>query len=716
MDLENVKHFVPSEKLVNVLMQKTQIANPIFFRVLVAYYFAKVASIMHTNIKTHDRGIIPVNLYAINLAPSGFGKGFSTNILEEEVISNFKHKFMEETFPILSESCIAKIAASRANKYGEDYEETLEKTTKEFNSLGHLAFSFDSGTSPAVKQMRQLILMSGAGAVSLELDEIGSNLVSNIEVLNTFLELYDIGNVKQKLTKNTKENVRSEEVAGRTPTNMLLFGTPNKVLDGGKTQEELISMLDTGYARRCFFGYIPRIEKDTILTPEQIYDMMTDTTSSDYLEQLAVDIGNLADESKFGQVLTISKSTTLKLIEYRLYCDHRADELGDFATIQKAELSHRYFKALKLAGAYAFISESDEITEELLFNAIKLAEETGDSFGGILNRDRNYTLLAKYIAGVKKEVTEVDLIEDLPFYKGTASQRSDLMHQASAWGYKNNIIIKRSSSDGIEFFSGESLEDTDLDNLTISYSTDITTGYEKFTIPFDGMHELLTEPGYHYCNHHFVDDYRSSSNVIQGFNMVVLDVDDSVQMETAQMLLEDYTALFATTKRHTDSKNRYRIILPLSHTVKLPTVEFSKFMENIYAWLPFNVDVQAKDIARKWMAHPGSFHYQEGELLDAMLFIPQTRKEGETRDKILSTDAINNLERWFILKATRGNRSNSIIRYALALVDSGKDYDDIRNAVIQLNDKITSPMKEEEIMHTIMTTVLKAISRRDMDE
>ncbi len=72
-DLSTLEHFPLSEKLVNVLMQKTQNNNPKFFRISVAYYFAKVASMMRTDIQTHDRGLIPVSLYAMNLASSGHG-------------------------------------------------------------------------------------------------------------------------------------------------------------------------------------------------------------------------------------------------------------------------------------------------------------------------------------------------------------------------------------------------------------------------------------------------------------------------------------------------------------------------------------------------------------------------------------------------------------------------------------------------------------------
>jgi len=73
MNYEAMEHFHTSEELVNVLKNKTQTKENLFFRVMVAYYFSKVASIMRTEIVTLDRGNIPTNLYALSLASSGFG-------------------------------------------------------------------------------------------------------------------------------------------------------------------------------------------------------------------------------------------------------------------------------------------------------------------------------------------------------------------------------------------------------------------------------------------------------------------------------------------------------------------------------------------------------------------------------------------------------------------------------------------------------------------
>ena len=72
-DLKTLTFHPTAEKIVDILCKKTQNTNPMFFRVLISYYLAKITAMMRVKIATQDRGEIPVNLYAINLAPSGQG-------------------------------------------------------------------------------------------------------------------------------------------------------------------------------------------------------------------------------------------------------------------------------------------------------------------------------------------------------------------------------------------------------------------------------------------------------------------------------------------------------------------------------------------------------------------------------------------------------------------------------------------------------------------
>lgn len=709
---EEMQYHPTSEKLVETICNRTQSVEPLFFRVLVAYYFANTASHMRCSIATPDMGDIPVNLYALNLAPSGFGKGRSINILEEEVFNQFRQRFLEETFPLLAETNLPKLSLSRANRKGTDPDEELIRVQKEFDNTGPMLFSFAEATAPAVKQMRHHLLMANAGALSLEVDEIGTNLSASAEVLGPYLELFDKGKIKTKLVKSTSDSKRLEEIRGTTPTNLMMFGTPSKLFDGAATEQMLYSFLDTGYARRCFFGYIKGVQRQTDLTPQEIFARSTSQGNSVFLEQLADQLENLADIINVNKKLVIQETTSLLLIEYKLLCEKAAAKLPDHEDMKKAELSHRYFKVLKLAGAYAFIDDSPEVTQGHVYNAIKLAEESGAAFQSMLNRDRPYVKLAKYLAGVKRDVTQAELVEDLPFYKGGSAQKNELLTLAIAYGYKNNIVIKKSFADGIEFIRGETLKETDLDKMVVSYSADITTDYRNDTAPFDQLHRLTQAPGMHWVAHHLNGGYRNEENCIPGFNMVVVDVDGTCNLSTAKLLLKGYKYLIYTTKRHTDTENRFRIVFPINYTLELDAKDYKEFMSNIYEWLPFEVDTATGQRARKWMSHDGYYEYNEGDVLDALPFIPKTSKNEERKAVLNSQQSMDNLERWAINNIGDGNRNNMLLRYAMIFVDAGFDFEAIRQKVISLNDKIADKLDEVEIMGTVMITVAKAISKR----
>lgn len=712
LKFDEMTYHPTSEQLVKVLRDKTQRDDSLFFRILVGYYFSLAASQMRCMIDTPDRGEIPVNMYALNLAPSAYGKTLSTNLMEEQVLHQFRHRFIDETFGLLAEENLAKLAVKRANRKATDPDDELKQITTEFNRLGPILFSFDSGTSPAVKQMRHKLLMANAGSMNLIMDEVGTNLVPNKEVFDTFIELFDKGLTKTKLIKESTDNKRSEEIVGKTPANMLMFGVPNALFDGAKTEDELMAMLATGYARRCFFGYVRSSARKADRTPEQMYIDRTNKSNDATLDALADRLENLADIINANKKLLISKDTCILLNEYQLHCEARAAKLPDHQEIQKREMSERNFKALKLAGAYAFIDDSPEVTATHVYHAIKLAEDSGDAFSLMLARDKPWVKLAKYIAAVGSDITHADLAEDLPFYKGGTGAKQEMLTLAIAHGYKNNIIIKKSFADGIEFLRGETLKETDLTKMVISYSQDITEGYINEFAPFDKLHQLTQAPGMHWVAHHLNGGYRNEENAIPGFNLAVIDVDGGVNVSTAKLLLKNYKFLLYTTKRHTEQENRFRIVLPLNYELALDPKDYKEFMANLYQWLPFEVDTATNQRARKWMSHAGHFEYNEGELLDALPFIPKTSKNEERKLLLDSQQSMDNLERWVINNIGDGNRNNMLLRYAMVLLDGGFDFDGIRQRVVALNEKIDDKLDEAEIMGTIMISVAKALAKK----
>ena len=713
VDLSTVQHNPCIEEIVDVLCNKTQNTDRGFYKVEVAYFLAKLAASMRASIMTKDRGRVPVNIYALALGASGFGKGHSVNIMENEFIKGFKKRFLEETMPTIAEDHVRRMAQERSIRNGTSEDVEMDGLSAEYKRLGSYPFTFDSGTAPAVKQLRDKLLMAGCGAINLQIDEIGSNLIGSTEILNVFLELYDQGLVKQKLVKNTVDNSRSEDRDGSTPTNMLLFGTPVKLFDGGSTEDEFYSFLEIGYARRCLFG-IGKINKKALysMSPDEIFKRLTDPNNEGIVQKWSRHFTNLADPARFNWEMSISDSTSITLIEYKSLCEKKADALPEHEEIKKAELSHRYFKALKLAGALAFVDESMEVTEQHLLQAIKLVEESGEAFKSILTREKSYMKLAKYIANTEAEVTHADLMEALPFYKSGISARNEMLSLATAWGYKNNIIIKKSIVDGIEFFKGESLKPTNLNQMILSWSQELAFNYQSERGPWDQLNKVFVAQGLNWCNHHFKDGHRCNEDTLPGFNMVVVDADGTCSIQTAQELFKDYKYILYTTKRHgQDGKDRFRLIFPLNYELKLSVEEYREFMNGILKWLPFESDEGANQASKKWLAN-GNAQYivNDGILLDALRFIPKTSRNEQYLKEVSKVEDMDALERWFALRIAQGNRNNLMFKYGMALADSGLSLADVEAKIKKFNKSLANPLSNTELSTSILKSIAKKYS------
>jgi len=187
-------------------------------------------------------------------------------------------------------------------------------------------------------------------------------------------------------------------------------------------------------------------------------------------------------------------------------------------------------------------------------------------------------------------------------------------------------------------------------------------------------------------------------------------------MSTAQLLLKEYKYLLYATKRSTPQENRFRIIMPLSHKIYLNAKDFKDFMQNVYDFLPFGVDTQTGQRSRKWLSNKTKAIYNDGELLPVQEFMPRTKRVEERQIILDSQQAMDNVTRWFMNKYGTKNRNNMLLRYALMLVDSNKDFMGIQNAVTDFNKKLPNPLNEAEISSSIMQTVNKKLNSKSQGD
>jgi hypothetical protein len=138
-------------------------------------------------------------------------------------------------------------------------------------------------------------------------------------------------------------------------------------------------------------------------------------------------------------------------------------------------------------------------------------------------------------------------------------------------------------------------------------------------------------------------------------------------------------------------------------------------MQNVWAWLPFEVDTATGQRARKWETYNSHYEYIDNvntQLLDILPFIPHTPKNETFVQKQLDSAGMDNLERWVISNSTEGKRNNMVLRYALILVDSGMGLLSCQQKIAELNNKLDKPLSDKEIENTVMVTVNKAINKR----
>lgn len=699
--------------IVNAIQAKTGNTDSKFFNPVAAYYLAKIASNMRCSVVSPDKGSIPCNVYACCLAGSGYGKGQSINFIEDELIYKFKERFINKTLPDVTEAYTKYLVQHYADSFNLNPEDIQTKIESAVKSGGLIPFSFDNATAPAVKQLRNALLCRGIGALSSEQDEIGSNLTANTELLNIFLELYDLGKVKPKLIKNTSDSKREFEPEGRVPANLLMFGTPSKLFDGGNTEAAFDSLLLTGYARRCIFGYGTTNKSDDYFNMpiEQLYDSRTHSISDLNLGDLANYFESLSDISYYNAKVTLSREVDIALLDYQRKCEHKARDYKEHEQLTRIELEHRYFKALKLAGIFCFIDKRTEVTLQDLEEAIELVEESADSYIKFIKRDKDYVRLAKFIDASDEPVTSADIQDTLPWFKG--SRAKEAMLNAKAWGYKNSCVIHTKITDGIEFYSTLKLTPANPEILKVSVSQDKASNFIPIELDYTKFKNMLTtqDTQFYWCNHTFMNNYRNKENVNPFFNNIVLDIDGTYKLEDFKQVFKDYQYILHTTKSHTPEENCYRVIIPIKYELEMSRETYKKFMRNVLNWIPFPVDERVCYPEQMWAAVTADlkpeFYINTGNVLDPTPFIPATLRNDEFKASRAKVKSLDKLQLWVLEHANEGDRNNTLFRYAMMLRDDGKDFKEVLKAVLAINRLLDDPLDEQEIENTIEVSLRK---------
>lgn len=700
-----------TEGLVQYLATRANSKDLHFIRVIIAFYLGLVTSTMRNSVVLPGNRPVPLNIFAMGLLPTGQGKGVLTGEMEDVILKPLSGSFTK-TWMAKREALILKEATSKANQNGTRPEDEEKEVRKSIESLGAPILFFEEGTSPAFKQCRSALIRVPYGSLNFIVDEYFQVDGSNAEVMQDMIKTYDVGQLKQKLIKHSSDNPRHIDSGGNVPTNMLLFGSGTE-LDKPNIHADLTRNLENGLARRSFFAFSRDTEKTIIPAAQRLANFKL-TSDPKTVKAYTDAITKMIAPTMYKKAIYMDEATSLYMLEYQNHCEQRALDVKD--KILRAELTHRYMKVSKAAGIYAAYDGVDEVTIEHLQAAMKMAEEGDEHIARIVHTVPLHARLAEYLSEQDGELTMAQLVGKLPWFKGTVAAREEMLQLASEYGYSNSIIINQETRNGITFLSGEGITPTDLTKVRLAMSNHDAYNYQNGVCDWPKLGKALTQQGKHWITHWVKDGRRHGDYIQAGFNLIALDVDNStsnVPMHTAKELLKDYTYLMYESKSSTPEVNRYRIVMPISHELKLSEEVFSKFMTNIFDWLPIPLDEVTNQRSRKWLGYNSTPHYNDGALLPALDFIPETEASVRLQKQTVQMGDLSHVERWFVRKVNKGApRNNTLIQYALMLVDADLSQENVESSVLALNAKLPTPLPESEIKTTILVTASKAIAKK----
>lgn len=250
--------------------------------------------------------------------------------------------------------------------------------------------------------------------------------------------------------------------------------------------------------------------------------------------------------------------------------------------------------------------------------------------------------------------------------------------------------------------------------MKISVSKDIVRGFKVYEANFELLKKIVAAD-VHYSNLIWADGYRLGDNYIAGSDCLIFDFDEIVTIDMVMQWFAKYQKLICTTKSHQINKNgvvcdRFRLVLPLYSPIDLDRYQYT--IINRYLAERFNADTQSTDAARKYVGYRNcSCFTTSGVKFDWEVFYSlalewdRTRKqerEIKAQKYKNSSSTILNPDTW--ARAFKpetiglGERNDRLSRIAFWLRNEGADYNCVINALNFVNQAISSPLDNRELL------------------
>ena len=649
------------------------------------YFGSIIANISNIRLENNNK----VNFFAMNFLPSGAGKDFGRYVY----YNLFRDIVDAQQFFIKTLCAVGNDKMTVPDKIGSNYSVSIE--------------SSDIGLYLQALGVQE----AGVGSLNIEVNEF-ADYIGRAENLRLLKELYD-GELKAKLKQGDENEKARIDISG-IGCNSLIYGSPDGIKGDRHNMNTFKKYLIGGMSRRSIIYYENKFEMNIIKKEPSEIDC------SDIVSAIKKRFAKKAvDKNKDDNFVVLTDAQHIPLSQCAIdLLEELKDERIDNVNKMKSDDLVRADLQLdnlikKVATIVAMLNLDDKVTSIHIKYVDDLIKRTRKTVKNLLKGEQTFNLVYNTLTGREDFIDMVDLLESLHISDKDFNNSIDIVNQLA---YRDGLVLVE-RGDALKQYKLEEPNKNDLSKIIISISADNkkekSVDFRQTELPFFGddysLEQLVKSSEFEsFTTCHFKPSskteygHRKADNFIKGQNLIALDIDNGLELETAKNLLSGYTYIIYTTKSHgkENKGDRFRILLPSKHKFEVTPEQHKSLYENITDALGINAyDIATRNVSRIWYTNPEAQVYKnEAELLDIRPFLPETKANDKivTKQKTFaSTDKrLDGFMKWFFATTIKGNRNDSLFRLKAFCKDIGLDHKEI---VKSANKMLDEPLKDSEV-------------------
>ena len=723
----------PDHEFINALVRAVPFSTvPNKMKIVFAIsHLSNFASQFRRSIELWDGTLVPTNNISFVIADSGANKDSSNNKIRKCFKAGYEkiHKVLEEH--------VRKEAINAANAAGEDMPDEYEIYRKYLKPIPPVFMSMTTG--PGLVQHINDIGALPASAGMIYTGELSDELAGNphaLENLKTLAEVYDLGEKEVTYTKGVE--FRSKEIKGQ-PVSALMVGSPGHILYDESTRKRFHIAFMSKMARRSWFCYAPeRMEEpdfsveDEPIKAMQEYEYHIEQEAKAAINVLRAEIDEITEGNLqlLGQSIPTAKEVFELFNIYKRYNSEVITASNSHESVYALVRGHLQWKALKLAGGFAVMAGTKEVTLGQYITAIRYCEmfdKDITQFERDINKVPHESLSDYLRANVsvdKKAFISIHDVKKLGFSSSvTLSKLQELVLLCAGYDREGIYSIAENTSGlyyepiihteivGVSYkeIDNRRLHDAvsrhashdEMSRIKNELASHANTGYEFHETDFKELKYLL-EGDFAYSPFKFTNGSRNKDNLLGGTKWLVLDIDKTtLSADDAHFMLEGVNHHIALTSDPTN-EYKYRVLVELDSYIELSAVAWKHFYTKIAEDLGLDADVLPQSQIYFAYADRKVLSSTEGTPLSSRDYVMYAKDKEATgaadKTKTMSKGQKSQLLQdpmttfWYAFDCERGRRSVTLYRAARHAVDLGASLDETLDLLEQINSYLTEAL------------------------